>query len=102
MEYPRQPSGALHYKAERPELAGVALLGGVAFKYTPSYTADPIAAATAVREMEPFVDVVTTSGSRTGMSPQVAKIAAMKHAIGKPSQWRAESDSATSTTTRES
>lgn len=74
----------MHYKADHPELAGVALLGGVAFKYTPSYTDDPVGAAAAARELEPFVDVVTTSGPGTGMSPQPEKLAAMKHAIGKP------------------
>lgn len=84
MEYGDQPSRAIRYKAQHPELAQVALLGGVAFKYTPRHTEDPAAAASAARQLEPFVDVVTTSGPGTGMSPQPAKIAAMKHAIGKP------------------
>lgn len=84
MDDQARPSGAMHYKAAHPELAGVDLLGGVAFKYTPTYTDDPIAAAAAAHQSEPFVDVVTTSGPGTGMPPLPAKIAAMKHAIGKP------------------
>lgn len=62
-------------------LARVTLFGGVAFKYTDSYTDDPArAAAEAVRWSE-FVDVVTTSGPGTNSCAEVGKVAAVAAAV---------------------
>lgn len=69
-------------KAAVPELASVTYLGGVAFKYTATYTDDPRAAAGEVGRLAPHVDVVTTSGPGTGRPPPPGKIAAMKLAAG--------------------
>lgn len=63
-------------------LENMRYFGGVAFKYTPDYTADPVEAAALAREWAAFVDVVTTSGPGTGSAADVAKVAAMKQAIG--------------------
>jgi len=63
-------------------LEAVRYLAGVAFKYTSSYTDNPIEAAILAREFAPLVDVVTTSGPGTGSAADVAKVAAMKAAIG--------------------
>ena len=69
-------------REEYPAMAAVQLLGGTAFKYTRSYTDDPEKAVQEAKELSPYVDVVTTSGEGTGMAPSVAKIVAMKRAIG--------------------
>ncbi|MFZ1075486.1 MAG: BtpA/SgcQ family protein [Minisyncoccia bacterium] len=54
------------------------LFGGVAFKYqTP--VSDP---AKAARLAAPYIDVITTSGNRTGDAPDITKIHAMRAAIG--------------------
>ena len=63
------------FREARPDLL---CFGGVAFKYQPA-VGD---VADAARNALPFVDVVTTSGEGTGEAPDVAKIAAMKSAIG--------------------
>ena len=63
------------FRDERPELL---YFGGVAFKYQ-NAVADVAEAARASLE---WVDVVTTSGNGTGEAPDVAKIKAMKGAIG--------------------
>ncbi len=60
----------------------VRLLGGVAFKYTRSFTEEPQAAAQEAIRMRPHVDTVVTSGAGTGLPPSVAKIRAMKNALG--------------------
>ena len=65
-------------------LAGITLMGGIAFKYTPNYTSDPQRAATEAQELERYVDVVTTSGRGTGTAPDAEKINAMKAVISKP------------------
>jgi len=52
--------------------------GGVAFKHQ-EQVSDPAAAA---RLAQPYVDVVTTSGAATGVPAPLAKIAAMKAALG--------------------
>ena len=78
------PSAAMRYKVEYPELSGVKLFGGVAFKYTVTYTDDPDTAAGEAADLEPFVDVVTTSGPGTGVAAPPRKIAAMKQVIDKP------------------
>lgn len=64
--------------------SNVLLLGGIAFKYSGSYTEDPNEAAGQVERLQPFVDVVTTSGRATGEPPTVAKIHAMKQVAEKP------------------
>lgn len=54
--------------------------GGVAFKYQPAV--DDVGAA--VREaLDEAVDVITTSGDKTGEPPALAKIVAMKEAAGE-------------------
>lgn len=68
-------------RASDAKLQNVRYLGGTAFKYTTRYTDDPVEAGAEAREMSPYVDVVTTSGAGTNVSPGVAKIAAMKEAI---------------------
>jgi predicted TIM-barrel enzyme len=68
------------FRAKHPEFNRVALLGGVAFKYTGSYTENPRLAAFLAAEAAPYLDVVTTSGRGTGTSPDVSKVRAMKQA----------------------
>ena len=53
--------------------------GGVAFKY--QREVEDVAAA--ARAALSYVDVVTTSGQGTGEAPAIAKIRAMKAAIGE-------------------
>ena len=69
-------------KAAVPELSCVAYLGGVAFKYTRTYTDDPEQAATEASALVTHVDVVTTSGPGTGKPPSPEKLRAMKAAAG--------------------
>jgi len=52
--------------------------GGVAFKYQEHVDHPEQAAKIATK----FVDVVTTSGTKTGSAPDIAKISAMKQAMG--------------------
>lgn len=72
----------LALRSSNPELQNIRYLGGVAFKYTPRYTAEPAQAAEEAVRMSPYVDVVTTSGEETGIPPSAGKIKAMKEAIG--------------------
>lgn len=74
--------GLMNLREEHPELVAIRYLGGVAFKYTLTYTEHPGIAATEAMLLAPNVDVVTTSGERTGDAPNVEKIKAMKEAIG--------------------
>ncbi len=67
---------------EALEIRRVRFFGGVAFKYTRSYTSDPELAAVCAREHIGDVDVMTTSGSATGSPATPEKVAAMKEAIG--------------------
>lgn len=69
-------------RRERMELRNILYLGGVAFKYTRTYTDDPKDAAVQAKDLMPYVDVVTTSGKGTGSPPSPDKIRAMKQAIG--------------------
>ncbi len=64
------------------ELARILYLGGVAFKYTQTYTDNTEQAVIETRNLMPYVDVVTTSGKGTGKPPRPEKIKAMKQAIG--------------------
>lgn len=52
--------------------------GGIAFKYQKGVSDPALVAKKAV----PYMDVITTSGEKTGSPPGIAKIAAMKGAIG--------------------
>lgn len=52
--------------------------GGVAFKHQKKASNPALVAKKAV----PYMDVITTSGEKTGSPPEVAKIEAMKGAIG--------------------
>lgn len=54
------------------------ILGGVAFKYTRTFTNNPELAAQEVRTLYGATDVVTTSEEGTGTAPPVAKIQKMK------------------------
>ena len=68
-------------RTDNPELLEVLYLGGVAFKYTKTFTEDAEEAADEATRLAPFVDVVTTSGAGTGIAPSPEKIASMKEAI---------------------
>lgn len=78
----REKQEFLDMRHEFDELANIRYLGGVAFKYTSTFTDDPERAAAEATRLAPFVDVVTTSGQETGMAPSSEKIQAMKAAIG--------------------
>lgn len=69
-------------KDSDPHLHSLRILGGVAFKYTRTFTENPDLAAQEVRMLYNATDVVTTSGSGTGTAPSVVKIQAMKIASG--------------------
>ena len=77
----------LEYRKSDLALSKVRYLGGIAFKYTESYTDNHLIAAAEVRLLGKYVDVVTTSGPGTGKPPSPHKIAAMKQEadfLGKP------------------
>jgi hypothetical protein len=77
--------GDLTYLDELPALRGgdrPLLYGGVAFKYTPTSTDDPVSAVAELKDLLPFTDVPTTSGAGTGQAPAPAKLRAMKEALG--------------------
>lgn len=71
------------YKQNTDDLKGMRYLGGVAFKYTPEFTDDPDQAYREVIQLRGRVDVVITSGEKTGVAPSVAKIRSMKQAVGE-------------------
>ncbi len=71
---------AASIKTSRRSLDPMTYFGGVAFKYTSTYTDDPAAAADEASELAPFVDVVTTSGAGTNQAASAAKVEAM-HAV---------------------
>lgn len=52
--------------------------GGVAFKYQPT----PVDVEMEARNAKEYVDVITTSGERTGMPPSLEKIRKIRNAIG--------------------
>ena len=69
-------------KAAVPFVESVKILGGVAFKYTDTYTDIPdVAAGLATRYMN-ALDVVVTSGPGTGSPTDPEKTRAMKQAVG--------------------
>lgn len=59
----------------------VKIFGGIAFKYTPTYTNDPEAAARLAAAAPDWIDVITTSGPKTGQAAPLEKLKAMKAAI---------------------
>ena len=69
-------------KNRHPDLCNIQLFGGIAFKYTSTFTEDPTLAAQEVISLRNDVDVVTTSGAGTGTAPTVAKLHAVKQAAG--------------------
>lgn len=73
----RTAGETLAYKNQTPSIKGVRYLGGIAFKYTQSYSENPNAVQQLTAEAQDRVDVVTTSGAGTGKPPTVAKIVAM-------------------------
>ena len=70
-----------HLRDDDPRLQAIRFLGGVSFKYTSTYSEDPVKSAQLAAEYAPYIDVVTTSGAGTGSAPSSQKISAMKHAI---------------------
>lgn len=77
------PQEVMRFKEGDPVLNNIRILGGIAFKYTDTYSDDPTEVADEVRELESAVDVVTTSGSGTGTSPSVEKMRAVRGATKK-------------------
>lgn len=71
----------LAHVRETPCLDGMRTLGGVAFKYTDSYTEDPAEAAAQAYMYSNFTDVLVTSGSGTGWSADPQKTRAMKRQL---------------------
>lgn len=78
------PREVFEYKQNDSVLRSMRILGGIAFKYTRSYTDDPGKAQDEVGSLESAVDVVTTSGKGTGSAPSASKIRAMHEASTKP------------------
>jgi predicted TIM-barrel enzyme len=77
-----QPGEVMAYKNSHDALHQMRYLGGVAFKYTATFTEDPRLASEQVALLRDRVDVVTTSGMGTGKPPTRAKMAAMKTTVG--------------------
>lgn len=82
-DYKDSLSSTSEIRNQRPALKRVAYAGGVAFKYTSDATEDPILAKRLAIEALPHVDIVVTSGLRTGDPPGPAKVESMKRAIGE-------------------
>lgn len=78
------PFAAKEYASRTEALSGVRILGGIAFKYTSTFTEDPDVARDETVRLRDAVDVVTTSGSGTGTPPTVAKLRAMREVAGRP------------------
>lgn len=76
------PTRPVEIKNAQAKLRNMRILGGVAFKYTGTFTEDPTKAAQEAEALLDAVDVVTTSGAGTGTPPTKEKIAAMKAASG--------------------
>lgn len=76
------PVSFLKQKNGLPGLNSVRLLGGIAFKYTGTFTEDPECAAAEVKRLREAVDVITTSGAGTGKAPTIEKLRAVKQAAG--------------------
>ena len=80
----RRKEETVQLRLAEPALTAIRYLGGAAFKYTDHYTDEPQEAAAQAAGMEPYVDVVTTSGQGTGQAADLQKIKAMKEAMTKP------------------
>lgn len=78
------PFAAKAYASETAAVRGTRILGGIAFKYTSTFTEDPEVAKSETLLLRNAVDVVTTSGSGTGTPPTVAKLRAMREVAGRP------------------
>jgi predicted TIM-barrel enzyme len=77
-----EPESFLKQKKRSPTLTEIKLLGGISFKYTPTFTEDPKRASAETTRLRDAVDVVTTSGAGTGKAPTVEKLRAVKQAAG--------------------
>ncbi len=76
-------TGQAHAFLELKKTYSGLYFGGTVFKYTPSYSEDPIICSQAAEVAASFMDVVTTSGSGTGFKAPLEKMKAMKTAIGQ-------------------
>jgi len=76
------PDAFLEAKNRSPLTRDIKLLGGIAFKYTQTFTENPEMAYNEVKRLWNAVDVVTTSGEGTGKAPSVEKLRAVKNAAG--------------------
>jgi hypothetical protein len=54
------------------------LLGGVAFKYTANHTEDPQGAVVQAKKLQPYLDVLVTSGPATGAAASPEKLKAIR------------------------
>jgi len=77
------PGLAMEFKKSKSYLKQIKILGGVAFKYTNTFTEDPKKAEYEAVYLKDSVDVMVTSGPGTGFEPSVEKIRAMKNSIGE-------------------
>lgn len=59
----------------------IKIFGGIAFKYTTSYTDDPETAARLANAAPDWIDVITTSGPQTGQPASLEKLKAMHDAL---------------------
>lgn len=80
MEDGLDKSAAIELRDSNPRLKSIRILGGVAFKYTETYTEDPIMASYWTEWLKDSVDVIVTSGEATGREPSLEKLTAMKEA----------------------
>jgi len=78
-------NSAIEFRNSHPSINQMKLLGGVAFKYTETYTEDPDLAFYETEWLKDSVDSIVTSGSATGKEPTTEKLIAMKQsAENKP------------------
>ena len=80
----RDPFAARARVIDSEVLHGLRILGGIAFKYTSTFTEDPAVARDETLALRDAVDVVTTSGSGTGTPPTIEKLQAMREVAGRP------------------
>jgi predicted TIM-barrel enzyme len=80
--FEQRPQEFLEHKNQDPLLKHVKLAGGIAFKYTPTFTENPSIARSEVENLKDAVDIVTTSGAGTGQPPTAEKLRAVKIAAG--------------------
>lgn len=82
------PDGLWSDHSDDPDMAkdrsygkSVKIFGGVAFKYTPSYTDNPEIASHLAKIAPDWIDVITTSGPQTGQPASLEKLKAMHDAL---------------------